>query len=56
MKIQGGCHCGGITYEAEIDLENVRIRHCTDCGAQTWTRSAQPWLGSVASLPAKDVQ
>ena len=31
MKIQGGCHCGDITYEAEIDPEKVRICHCTDC-------------------------
>lgn len=31
MKIDGGCHCGDITYEAEIDPENVRICHCTDC-------------------------
>jgi hypothetical protein len=31
MKIDGGCHCGAITYEAEIDPENVVICHCTDC-------------------------
>ncbi len=31
MKIDGGCHCGHITYEAEIDPEEVRICHCTDC-------------------------
>lgn len=31
MKINGGCYCGQITYEAEIDLEKVRICHCTDC-------------------------
>ena len=31
MKIDGGCHCGAITYEAEIDSENVIICHCTDC-------------------------
>ena len=31
MKITGGCHCGILTYEAEIDLENVIICHCTDC-------------------------
>ncbi len=33
MKINGGCHCGDITYEAEIDPENVAICHCTDCQA-----------------------
>lgn len=31
MKITGGCHCGKITYEAELDLENVVNCHCTDC-------------------------
>ncbi len=31
MKIDGGCHCGHIAYEAEIDPANVRICHCTDC-------------------------
>jgi len=25
MKIDGGCHCGNITYTAEIDPENVGI-------------------------------
>ncbi len=38
MKIDGACHCGGITYEAEIDPENVVICHCTDC--QTLSGSA----------------
>ena len=33
MKIDGGCHCGEITYEAEIDPEKVGICHCTDCQA-----------------------
>ena len=31
MKIDGGCHCGYITYEAEIDPETVIVCHCTDC-------------------------
>lgn len=31
MKIDGGCHCGNITFVAEIDPEKVRICHCTDC-------------------------
>ena len=30
MKIDGGCHCGAITYEAEVDPENVFLFHCTD--------------------------
>lgn len=38
MKITGGCHCGNISYSAEIDPGNVGICHCTDC--QTLSGSA----------------
>ena len=38
MKIDGGCHCGYITYEAEADPANAMICHCTDC--QTLSGSA----------------
>ncbi|TAK81580.1 MAG: GFA family protein [Betaproteobacteria bacterium] len=31
MRIDGACHCGNITYQAEIDPEQVGICHCTDC-------------------------
>ncbi len=31
VKIEGGCHCGAITYEAEVNPDNVIICHCTDC-------------------------
>jgi hypothetical protein len=33
MKITGGCHCGAITYTAELEPEKVGICHCTDCQA-----------------------
>lgn len=33
MKINGGCHCGAIAYEAELDPEKVGICHCADCQA-----------------------
>ena len=33
MKIDGSCHCGSITYEAELEPESVGICHCTDCQA-----------------------
>jgi hypothetical protein len=38
MKIDGGCHCGFITYEAEVDPAGAGICHCTDC--QTFSGSA----------------
>ena len=31
MKIDGRCHCGAITFEAEVDPTAVTICHCTDC-------------------------
>ncbi len=31
MKIDGSCHCGKITYEAEADPAKVVICHCSDC-------------------------
>jgi hypothetical protein len=31
MRIGGGCHCGAIHYEAEVNPDNVVICHCTDC-------------------------
>lgn len=46
MHIDGKCHCGAITYEAEIDPATVSVCHCTDC---------QVFSGSPfrASVPAK---
>ena len=38
MHITGGCHCGAIRYEAEIDPATVALCHCTDC--QTMSGSA----------------
>ena len=35
MKIDGGCHCGYITYEAEVDPDKTAICHCTDCQVLT---------------------
>ncbi len=31
MKITGGCHCGELTYEADIDPDKVGICHCHSC-------------------------
>src|SRR5262245_8432549 len=35
MKIDGGCHCGKITFTAEVDPEKVYLCHCTDCQQMT---------------------
>lgn len=31
MHVDGTCHCGYITYSAEIDPAKVIACHCTDC-------------------------
>lgn len=33
MNIDGGCHCGSIRFEAEVDPADVVACHCTDCQA-----------------------
>jgi hypothetical protein len=38
MKINGACHCGDITFAAEVDPQQVLLCHCTDC--QTLSGSA----------------
>ena len=38
MKVDGSCHCGYITIEADADPAKTTICHCTDC--QTGTGSA----------------
>ena len=38
MEIDGECHCGAITYEVQVNPDQVLIYHCTDC--QTLSGSA----------------
>jgi hypothetical protein len=47
MKVTGRCHCGQISFAAEIDPAQVRVCHCTDC--QTLTGTA--FRTAVPSLP-----
>lgn len=51
MKIDGGCHCGAVTYEAELDQNKVGICHCTDC--QTLSATA---FRTVAMVPEEDLK
>jgi hypothetical protein len=47
MNVEGGCHCGQITFRAEVDPNQVEICHCTDC--QTLSGSAYRTV-----VPAKE--
>jgi len=51
VKVTGRCHCGKISFAAEIDPGQVRICHCTDC--QTLSGSA--FRVNVATLPGSFV-
>lgn len=31
MHIEGACHCGAVSFTAEVDPERVMVCHCTDC-------------------------
>ena len=31
MYVEGGCHCGAISFTAEVDPSRVMVCHCTDC-------------------------
>jgi len=48
MKVTGGCHCGNIQYEAEIDESKVILCHCTDCKEM----SGAPYRGIVIATGA----
>ena len=47
MIVTGRCHCGQISFAAEIDPTEVRTCHCTD--GETLTGTA--FRAKVPSLP-----
>ncbi|MCQ8883189.1 GFA family protein [Pseudoalteromonas shioyasakiensis] len=47
MKVTGRCHCGEVTYNAEVDENKVINCHCTDCQII----SGAPFRTVVVSVP-----
>jgi hypothetical protein len=47
VKIDGRCHCGYVTFEAEADPESTTICNCTDCQAM----SGAPLRAVVVTRP-----
>jgi hypothetical protein len=47
MKIDGRCHCGYVTFEAEVDPETTTLCNCTDCQ----TMSGAPFRAVVTARP-----
>jgi hypothetical protein len=31
MRVTGACHCGAVTFSADVDESMVMVCHCTDC-------------------------
>jgi hypothetical protein len=42
MKVEGQCHCGRISFEADI----AQLRP----SRQIWFRSAQPWVTDLSNV------
>ena len=47
MKIDGRCHCGYVSFEAEADPETTTICNCTDCQ----TMSGAPLRAVIITRP-----
>ena len=46
MRVDGQCHCGRVSFEADIDPQAVSVCHCTDCQALT----GSPYRVTVISV------
>jgi hypothetical protein len=51
MQVHGACHCGKITFTAEIDPARVMVCNCTDCQ----TLSGAP-LRAIAPAPIESLK
>jgi hypothetical protein len=52
MKIDGRCHCGEITFQAEVDPDALNICHCIDC--QTLSGTLTQMIFSSTSVPSAE--
>lgn len=55
MKVTGSCSCGDITIEGDVNPDNVRICHCTDCqtGSGSAFRFNVPMRGDTFRMTGK---
>jgi len=47
MRVEGACHCGYVTFAAEVDPDTAGVCHCTDCQAI----SGSAFRTAVRTLP-----
>ena len=50
MQIDGSCHCGAITFTADIDESQVLACNCTDCQVQSGSAFSLSMLVARAAL------
>ena len=60
MKVDGQCHCGAITYEAQVEPNTIQVCHCADCQRLSGTAfranvAARPLLSHAAPQCARNV-
>jgi hypothetical protein len=53
MHIDGACHCGQISFTAEIDPSRVMICHCTDCQVLSGSPLRAVVAASIGSLAVR---
>jgi hypothetical protein len=58
MKVDGSCHCGKLTFEAEIDPEKVIVCHCGDCQTLSGApyRTAAPAIKGTFKILSGDLK
>jgi hypothetical protein len=50
MRINGACHCGSVSFTAEINPSRVMLCHCTDCQAMSGSAFRFLVLAPIASF------
>jgi len=49
MNVTGGCHCGKLRYEADVDPDRIAVCHCVDCQILSGTA-----FRTAARVPVED--
>jgi hypothetical protein len=50
MQIHGGCHCGAVSFTADVDPSRVMLCHCTDCQVMSGSAFRMVVLASIETF------